>query len=98
MATPHATPEEEAALILLNLKNDKRNAGGVSRTGGQLDGPSQQPDLPMGDDMEMDSDATELMIEMGSEYETEDEEDLPDNLVNVRRNPSRRARPADMKE
>jgi hypothetical protein len=49
------------------------------------------------DDPAMDSDATELMPGMGSEDEAGDE-DLPDNLVNVRRNPSRRARPADMKE
>lgn len=98
MATPHASPEEEAAWILLNLKSDKRNTGGVTRGGGQLDGPSQQHDQVFDDDLAMDSDATELILGMGSEDETGDEEDLPDHLVNVRRNPSRRARPADMKE
>lgn len=98
MATPHDTPEEEAALILLNMKNDKRNAGGATRGGGQVDGHSQLPSQPLDDDVEMDCVATEVLLGMGSEDETEYEEDLPDNLVNVRRNPSRRARPADMKE
>jgi hypothetical protein len=48
----------------------------------------------------MDSDATEIMPRMNIDDETDDGDDdnLPDNLVNVRRNPSRRARPADMKE
>jgi hypothetical protein len=44
-----------------------------------------------------DSDETEIMPDIETEDKTDDDI-LPDTLVDVRRNPSRRARPADMKE
>ncbi|KAJ5380791.1 uncharacterized protein N7496_003219 [Penicillium cataractarum] len=99
----YATPEEEAAAILLKLKNDKRSrvqagsTSGHTRGSGTIAGPSQPTNRAADGGAEFDSDETEILPDIDTEDETDDD-NLPDNLVNVRRNPSRRARPADMKE
>jgi hypothetical protein len=95
----YATAEEEAAMILLNLKNGNKNTGGLTRGSGQIAGPSSQtPGRTVDDGLEFDSDETEILPDINTDDETDEDDNLPENLVNVRRNPSRRARPADMKD
>ncbi|CEO60678.1 hypothetical protein PMG11_05270 [Penicillium brasilianum] len=102
-AVQYETPEEEAAAILLSLRNDSwergqpRTTSGHTHGSGTIAGPSQPFKRDVDDGPGFDSDETEILPDIDTEDETDDDI-LPDNLVDVRRNPSRRARPADMKE
>lgn len=96
-AGKYASPEEEAAKILMSMKYDSWDRVGPRGGGGRIAGPSRAPRAVVAGSPEMDSDETEILPGVGTEDEL-DEENLPESLVNVRRNPSRKARPAEMKE
>ncbi|KAJ5168691.1 uncharacterized protein N7482_004285 [Penicillium canariense] len=88
-----ASPEEAAVSVLLNLKNSPGNACENADGGGQWPGANRRFANSFENGVEPEGD-TEIL----PDDDTEEEANLPENLVNVRRNPSRRARPTDMKE
>lgn len=96
-APKYVSPEEEAATILMSMKHDSWERVGPRIPIAQATGPVRPVNRAGAGNPDLDSEGTEIFPDPGSETEC-DEENLPDSLVNVRRNPSRKARPAELKE
>lgn len=96
-ALKYVGPEEAAARILVSMKHDSWERVGPRAPTTQSAGPARRVNRAAACSPDLDSEETEMLPDPGSETEC-DEENLPDSLVNVRRNPSRKARPAELKE
>ena len=97
-SAPTVTTDEQAARLLNIMRSDnwERRERMPMRMLNNAAAPA-----PIQRAVEANRQRTDKRMEVPSEIGqdgTVDLENLPDHLVNVRRNPSRRARPADMKE